>query len=112
MCENEEQNITTMVKLVERGKESPNPIKEMEKYIHTIMDSDDKDAKKCKLEHNTALAINTKMHIIYDNLEHLSDLHKGKIEEIEKNYDPKSEDLKKSGTYLTQVKMNLLSKIW
>ena len=65
----------------------------MEKYIHTVLDSDDEEAKKCKLEHNTALAINTQMHIIHDNLEHLSDLDKGKIEEMEKNYDPKSEDI-------------------
>merc|ERR1712243_229587 len=38
-------------------------------------------------------AINTQMHIIHDNLEHLSDLDKGKIEEIEINYYPKSEDI-------------------
>ena len=56
----------------------------MEKYIHTVLDSDDKEAKKCKLEYNTAIAINTQMHIIHDNLEHLSDLDKGKIEEMEK----------------------------
>merc|ERR1712240_128103 len=33
------------------------------------------------------------MHIIHDNLEHLSEINKGKIEEIEKNYNPKSEEL-------------------
>ena len=48
MCENEEQNITTTVKLVERGKNTLDPIEEMEKYIHTILDSDDEEAKQCK----------------------------------------------------------------
>ena len=33
------------------------------------------------------------MHIIHDNLEHLSEIDKGKIEDIEKNYDPKSEEI-------------------
>ena len=33
------------------------------------------------------------MHIIHDKLEHLSDLDKEKIEEMEKQYDPKSEDV-------------------
>merc|ERR1711873_111624 len=59
----------------------------------TILDSDDEEAKQCKQEHNTALAMNTKMHIIDDNLEHLSEIDKGKIEEMEKNYDPKSEEI-------------------
>ena len=58
-----------------------------------MLDSDDEEDKKCKLEHNTALAMNTKMHNIHDKLEHLSDLDKEKIEEMEKQYDPKSEDV-------------------
>ena len=37
--------------------------------------------------------MNTKMHIIHDNLEHLSEIDKGKIEEIEKNYNSKSEEI-------------------
>merc|ERR1711873_399227 len=59
----------------------------------TILDSDDEEAKQCKQEHNTALAMNTKMHIIDDNLEHLSEIDKGKIKEMEKNYNPKSEEI-------------------
>ena len=82
-----------MVKLGEKEKETSDPIEDMGKYIHTILDSDDKEAKQCKQEYNTALAINTKMHIIHDNLEHLSEIDKRKIEEMEKNYDPKSEDI-------------------
>ena len=76
MCEDEEHNITNTVKLVERETVTPDPIEDMEKYIHTMLDSDDKEAKKCKLEYNTALAINTQMHIIHNNLEHLSALTK------------------------------------
>merc|ERR1711873_359671 len=32
------------------------------------------------------------MHLMHDTLEHLSELEKGKIEEMEKKYDPKSEE--------------------
>merc|ERR1711873_205852 len=59
----------------------------------TILDSDDEEAKQCKQEHNTALAMNTKMHIIHDNHEHISEIDKGKIKEMEKNYDPKLEEI-------------------
>ena len=76
--EEEEQSVTNTIKLAEREIKSPDPIKDMEKYIHTVLDSDDEEDKKRKLEHNTALAINTQMHIIHDNLEHLSDLDKKK----------------------------------
>ena len=65
----------------------------MERYIHTVLDSDDDKAKKCKLEHNTALAMNTQVHIIHDNLKHFSEHEKEKIEEMEKNYDPESEEI-------------------
>merc|ERR1711867_211761 len=62
--EEEEQSVTKTIKLVEREIKTPDPIKDMEKYIHTVLDSDDEEAKKCKLEHNTALTINTQMYII------------------------------------------------
>ena len=78
MCEEEEHSVTNTIKLVERETKTLDPIEDMEKYIHTVLDSDDKKAKKCKLEHNTVLAINTQMHIIHDNLEHLSDLEKNR----------------------------------
>merc|ERR1712240_644838 len=38
-------------------------------------------------------AIDTKMYIIHDNLEHLCEIDKGKIEEMEKKYNPKSEEI-------------------
>ena len=46
-----------------------------------MLDSDDEEDKKCKLEQNTALALNTEMHMIHDKLEHLSNLDKEKLEE-------------------------------
>lgn len=70
-CE-EEHSVTNTTKLVNRETNIHDPMEEMEKYIHTILDSDDEEAKKCKLEHNTVLAMNTQVHIIHDNLEHLS----------------------------------------
>ena len=93
MWDKEKENIPTTVKLGEKEKETSDPIEDMGKYIHTILDSDDEEAKQCKQEYNTALAINTKMHIIHDNLENFSEIDKGKIEEMEKNYDPKSEEI-------------------
>ena len=53
----------------------------MGRYIHTILDSDDEDAKQCKKDYNTALAMNTKVHIIHDNIKHLSDSEDEKKEE-------------------------------
>ena len=93
MCDNEGKNIPTTVILGEKEKETSDPIEDMGKYIHTILDSDNEEAKQCKQEYNTALAMNTKMHIIHDNLEHLSEIDKGKIKEMEKNYNPKSEEI-------------------
>merc|ERR1712082_97487 len=93
MYEEEEQSVTNTIKLVEREIKTLDPIKDMEKYIHTVLDSDDEETKKCKWEHNTALATNTQVHIIHDNLKHFSEQEKEKIEEMEKNYDPKSEEI-------------------
>merc|ERR1711873_191171 len=62
-------------------EEDPDPIEDMERYIHTILDSDDENAKQCKKEYNTALAMNTKVHIIHDNIKHLSDSEDEKKEE-------------------------------
>lgn len=88
----QQQLIPTITNPGEKEKENSDPIEDMGKYIHTILDSDDEEAKQCKQEYNIALAMNTKMHIIHDNLEHLSELEKGILEEMEKNDDPKSEE--------------------
>merc|ERR1712240_219460 len=89
----QQQLIPTITNPGGKEKENSDPIEDMGKYIHTILDSDDEEVKQCKEEYNTALAMNTKMHIIHDNLEHCSEIDKGKIEEMEKNYDPKSEEV-------------------
>ena len=60
------------------------------------MDSDDEEAKQCKQEYNTALAINTKMHIIHDNLEHLGEIEEVEIKEMEKIFDPESDEFKET----------------
>ena len=62
----EEQSVTNTIKLVEREIKSPDHIEDVERFVHTVLDSDDEEDKKCKLEHNTALAMNTEMHIIHD----------------------------------------------
>merc|ERR1712082_245807 len=64
-----------------KTEEDSDPIEDMGRYIHTILDSDDEDAKQCKKDYNTALAMYTKVHIIRDNIKHLSDNEDEKKEE-------------------------------
>merc|ERR1712243_299377 len=64
-----------------KTEEDSDPIEDMGRYIHTILDSDDEDAKQCKKDYNTALAMYTKVHIIHDNIKHLSDSEDEKKEE-------------------------------
>merc|ERR1712082_250296 len=56
-----------------KTEEDSDPIEDMGRYIHTILDSDNEDAKQCKKDYSTALAMSTKVHIIHDNIKHLSD---------------------------------------
>ena len=72
---------------------SPDHIDDVKRFFYTILDSNDQEDIKCKLEHNTALAINTEMHKVHDKLENLNKLDKEKLEEMKQNYDPKSEDV-------------------
>ena len=78
-----EREILTTTNLGGKEKETSDPIEDMGKYIHTILDSDDEEAKQCKQEYNTALAMNTKMHIIHDNIKHLSESENEKTDEKE-----------------------------
>ena len=55
----EEQSVTNTVKLVEREIKSPDHIDDVERFVHSVLDSDDEEDKKSKLEHNTVLAMNT-----------------------------------------------------
>merc|ERR1712240_525295 len=72
-----------------KTEEESDPIEDMGKYIHTILDSDDEEVKQCKKDYNAALAMNTKMHIIHDNLKHLSE---SEDDETEGKENPKSEE--------------------
>merc|ERR1712240_199010 len=66
-----------------KTEEDSDPIEDMGRYIHTILDSDDEDAKQCKKDYNTALAMYTKVHIIHDDIKHLSDNeHEKKDEDL------------------------------
>merc|ERR1712240_926561 len=49
-----------------KEEENSDPIEEMRKYVHTILDSDDEDATQCKKDYNTALAMYTKVQLIHD----------------------------------------------
>ena len=50
--------------------------------MHTILDSDDQEDIECKRKYNVALAQNTEMHKLLNNLEDLNKLDKEKLEEM------------------------------
>merc|ERR1712112_295175 len=50
------------------------PIEDMGRYIHTILNSDDEDEKQCKKDYNTALAMYTKVQLIHDDKKKEEDL--------------------------------------
>merc|ERR1712243_295744 len=45
----------------------PDPIEDIGRYIHTILDSDDEDEKQCKKDYNNALSMYTKVQLIHDD---------------------------------------------
>merc|ERR1712240_979305 len=47
-------------------EEESDPIGDMGRYIHTILDSDDEEEKQCKKDYNDALAMYTKVQLIHD----------------------------------------------
>merc|ERR1711867_254437 len=70
----DEDSVTNTIK-------QEDPIKDMGKYIQTILTSDDEDEKECKKEHNVALAMYTKVQMLHDenkeeNIEKIWDLSK------------------------------------
>merc|ERR1712243_187379 len=69
----------------------------------TILDSDDQENIEYKLKYNDALAQNTEVHKLHDNLEDLNKLDKEKLEEMRQNYDPKSEDVFKEAWDLSDT---------
>ena len=68
-------------------------IDDIEKYVHTILDSDDQEDIECKKIYNDALEQNKEMHILHDKMEILSNLDQDKLEDMKQKYDPKSEDI-------------------
>ena len=104
-CYEEEENCDTNTEnnLKLREITSPDQIDDVERFVHTILDSDDQEDIECKLEHNNALAQNTEVHKLHDNLENLNKLDKEKLEEMRQNYDPKSEDVFKEAWDLSDT---------
>merc|ERR1711873_208295 len=49
-----------------QGEKEKDPIEDMGRFIHTILDSDDKEEKQCKKNYNDALAMYTKVQLIHD----------------------------------------------
>ena len=92
-----------------KEEENSDPIKDMGKYIHTILDSDDEEAKQCKKDYNTALAMNTKVHIIHDELKHPSENTKSEesFEEIWDLSNTKVEDSSVKNLCENLEKLNL-----
>ena len=68
-------------------------IHDLEKFVHTILDSDDQEDIECKIIYNDALEQNKEMHILHDKMEILSNLDQDKLEDMKQKYDPKYEDI-------------------
>merc|ERR1711873_210879 len=49
-----------------QGEKEKDPIEDMGRFIHTILDSDDEEEKQCKKDYNNALAMYTKVQLIHD----------------------------------------------
>merc|ERR1712240_291352 len=79
---------------LENEATSTDPIKDMEEYLHKIIDSDDLDTMESKYDHNTALMNNTQLQIIHEGIKH--EMDKEKLEKLKEEYDPSSEIMLKS----------------
>ena len=91
--DNKNCDTNTEHNLKSKENTSQDQIDDMEKFVHTILDSDDQEDIECKLNYNDRLAQNTEVHKLHDNLENLNKLDKEKLEEMKQNYDPKWEDV-------------------
>ena len=69
------------------------PIEDIEQYIHTILDSDDQDIIECKDNYNEALIHNKEVHKLHDTLEDFKTIDKAQLEEMKRNYNPRSEQI-------------------
>ena len=69
------------------------PIEDMEQYIHTILNDDDPDIIECKDKYNEALIHNKEVQTLHNTLEDKIKIDKARLEEMKKNYNPKSEHI-------------------
>ena len=53
---------------LENEATSTDPIKDMEEYLHKVIDSNDLDIMEPKYDHNTALINNTQLQIIHEGI--------------------------------------------
>ena len=67
----------------------PDPIKDMEHYLHRIIDSDDVDTRDSKHDHNEALMNHKQLKIIHEGIKH--EMDKEKLEKLKEEYNPSSE---------------------
>merc|ERR1711867_196494 len=77
------------------------PIKDMGKYVQTILSSDEEDEIECKKVHNTALAMYTKVQMLHDenkqeNIEKVWDLSKEEEENSDSSTQTIAEKVKHS----------------
>ena len=87
------------------GTKQVDPIKDIERYMHTILDSDDQEDIECKDSYNQALIQHRDVYILHDKMEDLNKLNKEKLKEMKQNHNPKSEKFSnRHGTSLTQMK--------
>ena len=68
---------------------STDPTRDMEKYLHKILDSDDQYTMESKWDHHDALINNTQLQIIHEGLK--AEMDKEKLEKLKQEYDPTSE---------------------
>ena len=66
---------------------------DMEQLIHTILDDDDPDIIECKDKYNEALIHNKEVQALHNTLEDNIKNDEAKLEEMKKNYNPKSEQI-------------------
>ena len=91
-CKNCETN-TVHNTISKEGTFQEDNIDDLEKFVHTILDSDDQEDIECKKIYNDALEQNKEMHILHNNMEAIDKLDKEKLEEMKHQYDPKSEKI-------------------
>ena len=74
---------------LESDTNHPDPIKDMECYLHNITHSDDRDTVESKHDHNSALMNNIQLQIIHEGIKH--EIDKEILEKLKEEYDPSLE---------------------